>query len=358
MAASIHRVIVIADLPPPAQGISIVTAWVADFLQQNGIKASIIDTTAKRRRFYVLRRISKFVKAYMIITRISTPSTLYIPLSHGTSLLLQTLIVKKAKSKKFRIIVHHHTFLPINNPKLLINKICHSLLKKNVEHIFLSNYMQEKYIKIWNPEGKCWVVTNHRVATNRLKDINLEKRITGAEVCFSGRLSAEKGFWEAIATTEQLLLRFPDMRANFLGVAEGSDVENEIIRVKEIFRERFNHMSAYEVRKLAQVLSQTTFYLFPSKYINEASPLVVLEAQAAGNVCFTSDIGSLTTDVIAPGFASSILNWHERVIKKIEELKLNPENLHEEYDQIKKQTKLLSSISETQLKAVFSNEKN
>jgi len=344
----------IADLPPPTQGISIVSLWVVQFLRENRARVELCNTSAKPGFFYTFRRCLRFLIALQKVLKSNRRTAIYIALSHGPSLYAQTIIVLLSKWKKHRIILHHHTFLPINSPKKLQNRICHGTMRKRVEHIFLSKYMKEKYEDIWHPTGNRWVVTNHQIAALRTKSqIDGNKLKEGIKLCFAGRMSQEKGFWDCESVTRLLLTENLGIKAVFLGPIFHVEIFKAIENLKQDFPLRFEHIGQYDESILTRSLQDSSYFLFPSHYSNEASPLVVLEAQSLGNICITSNVGTLSTDVLSPGLAVDIKNWHKTVLEIVQLKRFNHLNLKLATDRIREKSNILALECDKQMKEVF-----
>lgn len=344
---------VIADLPPPVQGIAIVSKWVIQTLKDRGESVRVVNTSTREGFLYPLNRLLKFLFAFFGVLTARPKSTIYLALSHGPTLFAQTAIVLACRAMRHRVLVHHHTFLPINQPRILQNYFCHKIMRKSVEHIFLSEYMRKEYLRVWNPQGETWVISNHQAAYVRtINHGNLPKDL-GKGICYSGRLCNEKGFWETAAVTRIILKTYVEMSATFLGPAIDNHISREIESLCEDFPNRFFYVAEYDEIALSTALQYSTYYLFPSRYSNEASPLVVLEAQALGNICLTSDVGSLRSDVIAPGISVNIEEWQSCVLNMIEKNNLSASNLHDLSNQIRETSSSLSIQCSEQMKAVF-----
>ena len=154
--------------------------------------------------------------------------------------------------------------------------------------------MKEQYLRTWSPTKKLWVVTNHQVALKRTNGVEETEKFPGRNITYSGRMSSEKGFWDAAAVSRKILSQDKHMSVTFLGPIMEIPISKEILNLKGDFGDRFEHISNYDEKVLRTKLNASSYFLFPSRYLNEASPLVVLEAQALGNICITSDLGSLT----------------------------------------------------------------
>jgi glycosyltransferase involved in cell wall biosynthesis len=344
---------VIADLPPPIQGISLVSSWVIDFMKMKKQNLIIIDTTVKPGRIYVIRRFLKFITVFMEIYRAQKNELVYMPISHGLTLFPQIILIGYFKLKCCRIVVHHHSFLPISQPKLLRNRICHSFLRQGVEHIFLSEFMRIEYSRTWKQKGVSWVVTNHQVALQRTNNRKSLAKIPGRMFCYAGRMTTEKGFWDSSSLTRLLLTTYNEMESVFLGPALELPIIEELANLQREFPNRFCHIDSYEETVLTEKLQASTFFIFPSRYLNEASPLVVMEAQSLGNICFTSQIGSLATDVLPPGESVKIDFWLERAFEMISLNMATLSRVAETSLRIERESGILALKSVNQLEAVI-----
>ncbi len=344
----------IIDLPPPIQGISLVSTWMVQYLKDKNVDVKVVNTSVKNGRCYPFRRFVRFIPATFEALKSNSQRSIYVALSHGKTLYAQAVIIAFCRMKRQRVIVHHHTFLPINSPKMLINWICHSLMRRGVEHIFLSDYMKRKYLQVWNPMGKCWVVTNHQIAWLRTESQRENYKLNlGNKICFAGRMSEEKGFWDCESITRTLLRKDSDMNAVFLGPITDPVIFQALEKMKRDFPQRFDHIGPYDELTLSRNLQDSTYFLFPSRYSNEASPLVVLEAQALGNICITSDVGTLRTDVLSPGAALGMETWLAKAIEIIQRSKSDLSSTKLISETIKQKSSLLAENCTNQMKEVF-----
>jgi glycosyltransferase involved in cell wall biosynthesis len=227
-------------------------------------------------------------------------------------------------------------------------------MRKGVEHIFLSKYMKDKYQELWHPMGNCWVVTNHQIAALRTKSqIDGNNLKEGIKLCFAGRMSQEKGFWDCESVTRLLLTENLGIKAVFLGPVFDAEILEAIENLKQDFPLRFDHIGHYDETMLTRSLQDSSYFLFPSRYSNEASPLVVLEAQAIGNICITSNVGTLSTDVLSPGLAVDIKIWHKTVLEIVQQKRFNNLNLKLATDRIREKSNILALACDKQMKEVF-----
>ena len=97
-------------------------------------------------------------------------------------------------------------------------------------------------------------------------------------------------------------------------------ISESILRLKARFPMQFTYYERFDVNTLYEELRCSDTLLFPSNYENEASPLVVHEAQYAGVICLTSEAGTLTSEILFPGEANQKFLALDNLVKKIEDL--------------------------------------
>jgi glycosyltransferase involved in cell wall biosynthesis len=313
------HLLVIADLSPPIQGISIVTDWILEQLCVLGFHIKVINTTVNKTYFYKFRRIYKFFVTFVKLISMKNFSTLYIPLSHGESLLFQTIFVYLGYLRRKTIIVHHHSYLPIKSPAGILHKISHGTLLRKAEHVFLSEKMKNDYLGVWGETNtKYWVISNHDVAKSRLNSENHKFREENSLTFIHfGNLSLEKGFFEVVEACEPYLKSDPKSQFKLLGSTSNIRIINAIEGLKSKYPNQFSYSDQYSPDLLRRNLSDSDILLFPSHYKNEASPIVILEAQTMGVLVAATDIGTIRSEVIHPGFSVQIANYQDELSKLV-----------------------------------------
>lgn len=348
------EIFILADFPPPIQGLSIVNTWVTNSIRDSGMQIRFLNTSVNRNEFYSLRRIWIYCKSLKWILKISKKDRFYVPLSHGLTLIPQSLCISIARMRGAKTLVHHHSYLPLISSKTLLFNITHGFLLKKSTHIFLSENMRNKYVRKWNLTERAEVMSNHGVAFSRVtKYVNPKPKFEKITLTHMGRLSEVKGTTEVINLCYSILRVSSKFEVNFLGPCVDPIISDKIQILENRFPGQVFHNSQYDSKLLSQVLSKTTIFLFPSRYRNEASPLVVLEAQAAGAIVFSSDVGCLTEDVISPGQAVPIETWNEHVLDFLTQIQYDEKILKQIKDEICNLSEDLAKTSISQFKKIF-----
>jgi glycosyltransferase involved in cell wall biosynthesis len=345
--------IAIADLAPPIQGISIVTDWILKRLNEFDFQIRVVNTTVNKTNFYSIKRAYKFFVTFFKLLCTKNFSVLYIPLSHGESLLFQTMFVCLGYLKKKRIIVHHHSYLPITSPSGILHRVSHGNLLRKAEHIFLSDKMKKDYIHAWGEANKSyWVITNHDVARSRLISKNHKHLQDSLTFIHFGNLSIEKGFFDAVGACEPYLRFDPKSQFKILGGTTNIKIINTIEELKRKYPNQFTYSAQYTAELLQRNLSDSDILLFPSHYKNEASPIVILEAQTMGVFVASTDVGTISTEVMHPGFSVQISNYQNELHRLVQYLLL-PDIRNQLQRDIMNEMIRLSLKAQNEVKEVF-----
>jgi glycosyltransferase involved in cell wall biosynthesis len=145
-------------------------------------------------------------------------------------------------------------------------------------------------------------------------------------------LSKEKGSHLVLDVMEHFLSENEKYNAILMGGDSQSQFTEKILRLQSSFPSQFSYQAAFDGNMLYENLKNSDVLLFPSTYENEASPLVVHEAQYCGVICVTSAAGTLISEVLQPGVASVEFLYFANLVSKVEELaaikSLSPEEYY------------------------------
>jgi glycosyltransferase involved in cell wall biosynthesis len=324
----------VANFPPPTNGVSVVNSWVSEVIKEQGLVFKFVDTTARAPSFlFFFARIAKFFYAAIIVSTKIDYQILYLPLGHGLSLLPQASLVLIARLKGKRVLVHHHSYLPMSTRNKII-LFLHLRIFSGVEAVFLSAEMRDEYENRFTSSRKKWVVRNAGAAFNRMSQVDKGIRYEDSDLIrltHASNLSVEKGVLVVIEAMSELLSRFERVSCNLLGPVEDMGILKKIVCLQQLYPDRFIHIGKYDSSLLSNVLTVTDFFLFPSNYRNEASPIVVLEAQCAGVAVVASNVGTIGSEILAPGCSVELNRWVDTVTDKVETMNSWPKEKIMEY---------------------------
>jgi glycosyltransferase involved in cell wall biosynthesis len=266
----------VGPLPPPLHGFSSVCAMMLARLRASGA-VEVFDRAprADSRVSDALRQLGE-VRRYFALLRGTGDIGLYLALSGGLGQLVDGLYVLLCRPLGRAVFVHHHSFSYINRATP-VNKLLFSQLR-HATHIVLSERMGSALADRYKIDAR-----NFRVVSNAAflgPPVHIERALSDSKapmrIGFLSNITFDKGFIEFFEVLTELRRRALPYRASIAGPI-ASDARSTFDRLLS---------AAAQVDYLGPVYGEakTSFYqqldilLFPTKYENEAEPLVIHEA--------------------------------------------------------------------------------
>jgi glycosyltransferase involved in cell wall biosynthesis len=288
-----RRVAFVGPLPPPLTGFSSVSATMLTLLKHRA-SVEVFDRARRSndRSRELFKQIFQVVKFIGVCCK-DRDFTLYLALSGGKGQVLDSLYVLVSKFFRQRAFIHHHSFAYINS-STIINKVLFSLLRKQT-HIVLSRGMAAALARRYSlDERKVIIMSNAAFfaeAPVNPRPVPSKGAETPVRVGFLSNITFDKGFVEFFDVLERLRYLNVEYRAYIAGpvapeahqafdrlCASGSDVEY----IGGIYGEAKD-----------QFYRQLDILLFPTKYANEAEPLVIHEALRSGVYVIACNRGAI-----------------------------------------------------------------
>lgn len=299
--------LVIAPLPPPLHGVSATTMSILEYLDERiearianvspGAGKSLADRLLKPRRM--------IAAAFMVLAHSRRGKrVIYMTADGGGGIIYNILIAIIARVCKYRVILHHHSFAYINRRNRLMMALTHVLGSRGI-HVVLCEAMGTGLLGHYPLASSQMVLSNSAL----LPPSPSPRRVARQELTlgFMSNLIVEKGVDTSIrllragrAAGLSLRLRvagpFPDQRAaEMIGAAQAE------------FGASFDYVGPVADDQKAEFFGSLNAFLFPTRYVNEAQPRVVLEALAHGvpvitvaRSCMPSDVGEEAGFCISP----------------------------------------------------------
>jgi glycosyltransferase involved in cell wall biosynthesis len=281
----------VGPLPPPVNGFSNICAMMLVQLKTK-MPVDVFDRAPKlkNRLWSVVRQFVMPVK-YLAGCVTRRDVILYLALSGGLGQIVDLGYVIVSKLFRRPIFVHHHSFTYINAPSPL-NRCLFALIRRDT-HIVLSRKMGQTLASAYGLEpAGIRMVSNAAFYESTHDDVKSE---TGGSaplrIGYLSNITFEKGFVEFFAILARLKdhgVRYrahiagpltPDARETFDRlISEASDVDY-VGPVYGAEKEGF--------------YQQLDIFVFPTKYANEAEPLVVYEAMRSGVFVIACDRGAI-----------------------------------------------------------------
>jgi glycosyltransferase involved in cell wall biosynthesis len=282
----------VGPLPPPVNGFSNMTAAMLNRLR-TVMPVEIFDRSSGLERRFQTKLLQFLIPLRYLATCLrGRNGVLYLALSGGLGQIIDFLYVVIGKLFRRPIFIHHHSFAYINTPSWL--NICFFALVRNERHIVLSRGMgtalKERYGLDFD---KMHVVSNAAFLDFPPDDLRAapDGGALPIQIGFLSNITQEKGFVEFFDILSRLRERATDFRARIAGplAPESRDQFTSLLSGAPDVE---YYGAVYGERKL-EFYRQLDIFVFPTKYVNEAEPLVVYEAMSAGAYVIACDRGAI-----------------------------------------------------------------
>jgi glycosyltransferase involved in cell wall biosynthesis len=321
-AGASPRICMVGAFPPPVHGMAMVNAEMREELdrrKKTPLVLNLAAATLKRdaaTRASRIRSVARGLFAYGRVLSRGGGDTLYVGLSGGWGQLYEAAFVALGRLRRARVFLHHHSFAYIDKTSvaaMLLTRVAGA----NARHIVLCDEMASGLRERYRGVAHTSVVSNAALIARTSVGLAPKKRLRA--VGFLGNISAAKGIMEVLAVARQI-------GSHGINVRIAGPFENEQVRASVDHATQTHHHVQYLGPMYGAAKdaywSEIDVLLFPSKYVNEAAPLVVLEAMAHGipviawergclSCMVTSDSGLVIArgDDFVTGAVSRILRW-------------------------------------------------
>lgn len=289
-------IIFMGPLPPPVHGFSLVNQKMYDALSKDADVVRFDLTPQRIKHGLLLSRIQRiFFLPFMLIrfvwAALSAPrgSSFYIGLSGGMGQLLDLLFLLVARLAGLRIFIHHHSFAYINRRSLVATIVLR--LSGGATHIVLCEDMGRALSRIYNLSiGLFFSLSNAAfMEFKKSKPSSVRGAVT---LGYLSNITAEKGIFDFLDLMDELV----EEGAPVIGVIAGPVDE----KVRQQFKQRLAALDKHVVHKgplyglkKDSFLKSLDLIVFPTRYNNEAEPLVLWEGMAAGAIPVSTERGCI-----------------------------------------------------------------
>lgn len=330
-------VLILGPLPPPIHGMSTINNYVKTMLESSDtdvklipIQPSYLHTIYGTRIWLAIKYLhSLLMLLYFFLLCIRYPgATSYISLSGGKSQIIDLFFLSIARLFQHRIFIHHHSYYYVDNYQPLTNAIA-SITGTSTTHIFLCECMKDKFLDTYTINSqRTYVIPN--LAYFEFFEHEAPLRGTCRTAGILSNINFDKGIDEFVET----IVRSNKLN-QFTGLIAGPcmDKATETFVRKSVGDLAYlNYLGPVYAQDKNSFFNAIDVFLFPTKYKNEADPVVIYEALSRGipviayaRGCIGSivkDIGGISISVnqnFPKGCADILREWSSHPDKYAEE---------------------------------------
>jgi|GEM_PF-2316390 len=299
------EVIFLGMFPPPMTGASKSNQLVFDSLLARGGQASQLNVAAaalslhRNGLSYHFERSLANLRAWRTLAR-RKQGTLYVVPDGGLGIIYSWCNLVLAARGFKRIIIHHHTFRYVHSHWTMMQGIV-SATRDRACHIFLSQGMADQFQQKYGTV-KYLISTNAhhaRDAVTQTVALGPKPASPRLRVGHLSNLCREKGFFDVATTFETLIDQGIDAELDLAGPLVNDEVKLRLEELKSRHGERVTHRGPVSGAAKDEFYRGLDLFLFPTRLL-EASPIVLYEAFAAGNVALSIRKGCIGEMVIGP----------------------------------------------------------
>lgn len=280
----------IASLPPPVNG-------------QANCNAAMLSLLSKTSRPYALglgrSSFSKILRAlancWALLRKARTGDAVYvsIPGQQGAWLLLPAVIM--ARLRGLPIWFHHHSFRSINLGPMAVMRALVTGAGPNQQHILLSDSMRDRFASLYLRDGikRARALSNTVLfPSNTLRDLppRKERPLTLGHLSV---LTLQKGVLYLIEMFEELSHRIPGIRLVIAGPSSDAAVLTALQAAQARYADRFEYRGEVGGADKEQFFYDIDLFVLPTTLVDEAEPLVLIEAYSYGVDVFATATGCI-----------------------------------------------------------------
>jgi glycosyltransferase involved in cell wall biosynthesis len=290
------EILVIGPMPPPVHGYSVVTKFIAEKLAAVA-RIEVIniapDGLIRNRRYHAQRMLRAARALWRVLVARRHSRSLYFAIAGGAGIAYDLPLALAARLLGYKIYVHHHSFSYINR-RSPWTALLLAVFGRAATHICLSSGMARRLGALYPQAQRTVVLSNAALIAPRPPRT---ARSGPIRLGFLGNLIPEKGADTAIAVGRELRKQDRAIVLTIAGPALDSDTEALLAETQRSLGAAFTYHGAVYGAEKAAFLESLDLLLFPTRYANEAQPLVVLEALAAGIPVLATNRGAIAEDV-------------------------------------------------------------
>lgn len=273
---------ILVTLPPPTTGMTVVTERVVEVLEQR-FEVKLFDWSPGVRRSWLWWRTKKFLRVMFSVVmlvrwRSQGGRILYTVANSGHGLYYNLLIASVAKILGYRCVLHHHVFsyLLIRDYRMLLLS---RILGRSGVNVFLAPEMKTEFEERYGTRNSNSLLSNVFVLSENRSAVSLPKKMAGTwKLGHLSNLTFEKGLKLVLESFNELVSRGNDVQLVLAGPITGDGEQAVIQAAVERHGERIDYRGPIYGDEKASFFREINVFLFPSRYRNEAQPVVIAEA--------------------------------------------------------------------------------
>ncbi|WP_175429633.1 glycosyltransferase family 4 protein [Azospirillum argentinense] len=313
------HIVVSGRLPPPMDGMSRVTALVLDRLRNRGpVEATVevADLSPGWNGGGLRYHAAKAMRVLLAGLRLAAGATIpgrrfYMPVDSGLGIFYTAALAGTARLFGYERTLHHHSFATISKPTWRMSLLTR-LAGTDCMHVLLCPAMQARFQALY-PAAKTAMSVSNAIFTPPVPRPRHGKS-GPLRIGHLSNLCTEKGLDTLFTLLRALRSEGVDVKLVLAGPGLGR-MDNALVAAGLVaFDGDVEYRGPVDDDAKAAFYRDIDVFVFPTRYRNEAQPLVLFEAMAAGVPALAYDRGCIGSDIPRPGLVPQDRDFIQAVL--------------------------------------------
>lgn len=283
------KILALLMMPPPIHGASGINEKMLAAFKHAGIGVDVINLVPSRFvRFFdgpiwkALRAIHTFFLMFSVARYLfKKPAAVYFGVSGGFGQVFDCAIAVVVSLLERPVYIHHHSFAYLNNESKIFRTFLRILSGASVFHVVLCCEMQEQLLSKYGDYVSADQIFNLSNVAFFRPDAPAAPKRSLSTLGYVSNITFEKGIVEFID-----LIRHCSMTGlPVAGIIAGPCMNPEVDAVVQAALKEIpilSYVGAVYGEKKALFFDSVDLLVFPTRYVNEAEPLIIYEAAEHG----------------------------------------------------------------------------
>lgn len=313
------HIVVSGRLPPPMDGMSRVTALVLDRLRSRGpvdATVEVADLSPGWNGGGLRYHAAKAMRVLLAGLRLAAGATIpgrrfYMPVDSGLGIVYTAALAGTARLFGYERTLHHHSFATISKPTWRMSLLTR-LAGTDCMHVLLCPAMQARFQALY-PAARTAMSVSNAIFTPPVPRPRHGKS-GPLRIGHLSNLCTEKGLDTLFTLLRALRSEGVDVKLVLAGPGLGR-MDNALVAAGlAAFDGDVEYRGPVDDDAKAAFYRDIDVFVFPTRYRNEAQPLVLFEAMAAGVPVLAYDRGCIGSDIPRPGLVAQDRDFIQAVL--------------------------------------------
>jgi len=287
----------VGPFPPPLHGQAVYNAAFAAHLEQHG-QLRVLATGES-----LLSKLSGYGGIlYAALFKMRRTDVVYTSMPGQMGAWLFALVVAALRLRGIRHFVHHHSYRSIVLGPLRVMRIVVALGGQTQQHILLSPRMRDRFAALYLQSasaGHALALSNALLFCPEVALVP-PRPLRPFTLGHLSVLTPEKGVDTLIRIFRRAAVVCPELRLVIAGPIADETLRHAIEAAVADFPGRVDYRGPVSGPAKARFYADIDLFLFPTRLIDEAEPLVMLESYAAGVEFMANDRGCIAERLRRP----------------------------------------------------------